>query len=290
MSPPMAAVPVNTPAGWIKASRTVTASLRTTTKTINLQPQFKTMSKSKPLPSSENASSLSEHGNKIIHYIQAGYPGLYLVSPEEQRVEAELKSVLQHLNQDRSTGEQYRLCYWSVVDGLVNTETKQIHNANDPLEVLQVISEQPERTVFLLKDYHLFLQDPNPIILRKLKNVLLEGKTQQKTLIVIGCRLVLPPELERELTVIEFALPGKEALREVLGGIVESAGLPALSPEQQEQAIDAAMRVDHDRGRERLCPVVCPDPDYRSVGRLPGESTGGEEIGPAGDHRGPGIT
>jgi hypothetical protein len=84
------------------------------------------------------------------------------------------------------------------------------------------------------------LQDPNPIIVRKLKNLLLEGKTRQKTLIIIGCRLVLPPELEREITVVEFALPGKEALQDVLGGVVESAGLAALSPEQQEQAIDAA--------------------------------------------------
>ena len=32
--------------------------------------------------------------NKIINYIPAGYPGLYIVSPEEQRIEAELGDVL----------------------------------------------------------------------------------------------------------------------------------------------------------------------------------------------------
>ena len=42
--------------------------------------------KLKPRPSSDSANLLSEVGTKIIHYIQAGYPGLYLVSPEEQRV------------------------------------------------------------------------------------------------------------------------------------------------------------------------------------------------------------
>ena len=196
--------------------------------------------KSKLLPNSASASSLSDLGAKIIHYIQAGYPGLYLVSPEEQRVEAELKAVTDHLNRDRKADEQYQLCYWSVVDGLVNTKTNQVHNANDPLKILQIIGEQPERTIFLLKDYHLFLQDPNPIIVRKLKDVFLEAKTKQKTLIIVGCRLVLPPELEREITVVEFALPGKEALRGVLSGIMESAKLKDLAPEQQEQAIDAA--------------------------------------------------
>jgi len=198
------------------------------------------ITKSKPRPSSDSASLLSELGGRIIHYIQAGYPGLYLVSPEEQRVEAELKAVLTHLNLNRKDSEQYQLCYWSVVDGLVNTKTNQVNSVSDPLEVLQVIGEQAERTIILLKDYHLFLQDPNPIILRKLKDVLLEAKTKQKSLIIVGCRLVLPPELEREITVVEFPLPGKDALRGVLAGIMESAGIKGLATEQQEKAVAAA--------------------------------------------------
>ena len=45
------------------------------------------MPKSPKPPSSDSAGLLSEVGSKIVHYIQAGYPGLYLVSAEEQRVE-----------------------------------------------------------------------------------------------------------------------------------------------------------------------------------------------------------
>ena len=197
-------------------------------------------SKTNPRPSSVNASSLSELGQKITHYVQAGYAGLYLVSPEEQRVEAELKAVIEHHNRNREQKEHYQLCYWSVVDGLVNMQTKQVHNANDPLEVLQAIREHKDRTVFLLKDYHMFLEDPNPVLLRTLRDVLLEAKTKQKTLLMAGCRLVIPPELERELTVIEFALPGREELRTVLHGIRESAGIQSIEPEQEEKAIDAA--------------------------------------------------
>src|SRR4051794_41518234 len=111
--------------------------------------------KSKPRPSSDTGSLLSATGLRIIDYIQAGYAGLYLVSPEEQRIEAEIKTVIEHVNHSQKATEQYELCYWSVVDGLVNTKSNQVHNCNDPLEVLQVISEQKERTVFLLKDYHL---------------------------------------------------------------------------------------------------------------------------------------
>jgi hypothetical protein len=39
-----------------------------------------------------------------------------------------------------------------------------------------------------------------------------EVRDQSKVLVVLGCRLCLPPELEREITIIEFNLPGWDEL------------------------------------------------------------------------------
>lgn len=181
---------------------------------------------------SDIASSQSDMRTKIINYIRAGYPGLYLVSNEEQRIDAEMKCIAQDLD--------YALHIWSVVDGLVNAHNGQSRQANDPLEALSAIQELKEKTVILLRDFHLFLQDPNPILIRQFKDVLQRAKTQNKTLIVLGCRLCLPPELERELTVVEFALPGKHELRTVLSGIMESAGIKSMEEEQRDKALDAA--------------------------------------------------
>ena len=36
--------------------------------------------------------------NILTNYLRAGNPGLYIVSPEEQRVEAEFKAVAQELD------------------------------------------------------------------------------------------------------------------------------------------------------------------------------------------------
>lgn len=168
---------------------------------------------------------------KIINYIRAGYSGLYLVSPEEQRVEAEIKQIAQEL--------QYHLHFWSVVDGLVDMEGKVI-NAEDPMEVLNKIDELPEKSLILLRDYHMFLADANPILIRKFKDVLMNAKTKNKTLIVLGCRLCLPPELERELTVLEFALPSKDQLAPVLDGIVKSASLQPITGEARDKVLDSA--------------------------------------------------
>jgi ATP-dependent 26S proteasome regulatory subunit len=168
----------------------------------------------------------------ITHYIRAGYSGLYVVSPEELRVEAEFKSITERLN--------YGLHFWSVVDGLVDVKAKTVNNANDPLEALEAVKNLPEKSVGLLKDFHLFLNDPNPILLRKLKDTLLHTKLKQKLLVILGCRLCLPPELEHELTVVEFKLPGPVELRGVLGGIMESAGIKSVEVEISEKAVEAA--------------------------------------------------
>ena len=75
----------------------------------------------------------------ITHYIRAGYPGLYVVSAEELRVEAEFKSITERLN--------YSLHFWSVVDGLVDVKAKTVNNANDPLEALEAVKNLPEKSV-----------------------------------------------------------------------------------------------------------------------------------------------
>jgi ATP-dependent 26S proteasome regulatory subunit len=223
----------STAGSWIWARRTITAKPRTTINNRNNTNNHMPNTKPSTSQNSDIASSPSNNmKSKIINYIRAGYPGLYLVSHEEQRIDSETVTIAQELN--------YSLHFWSVVYGLVDSKTGQSRPANDPLEALVAIQDIKEKSIILLRDFHLFLQDPNPILIRQLKDILQRAKTQNKTLIILGCRLCLPPELERELTVVEFALPGKEELRTVLGGIMESAGIESIEEEQREKVVDAA--------------------------------------------------
>jgi hypothetical protein len=56
----------------------------------------------------------------------------------------------------------------------------------------------------------------NPILIRQLKDVLQMAKTKSKTLIILGCRMVLPPELKRRHAfsqrAIEYGLPTPKGL------------------------------------------------------------------------------
>src|SRR5213076_3375919 len=150
-------------------------------------------------PGSNNTSATERKimRQRIIHYIRAGYPGLYLVSPEEQRVEAEFKAIAKEIG--------FRLHVWSATAGLLDVTSKSGRDCNDPLAVLLAVTELPKESIILLRDIHAFMTgEPNPVLVRQFREVLQHSKARSKVLVVLGCRLCLPPELEREITIIEF--------------------------------------------------------------------------------------
>jgi ATP-dependent 26S proteasome regulatory subunit len=169
---------------------------------------------------------------RLTHYIRAGYAGLYLVSHEEQRVEAEIKAI--------ATALSYRLFAWSVTAGLMDTTDGSSRGAQDPMEVFGALEALPENSITLLRDFHLFFEETNPLLVRQLKDQLRAGKTKGKIIAILGCRLKLPPELERDFTVVDFALPCEPELRQVLAGILESTGRTQLSDENTTSVVDAA--------------------------------------------------
>jgi ATP-dependent 26S proteasome regulatory subunit len=169
---------------------------------------------------------------KIANYIRAGYPGLYLVSHEEQRVEAELKAVADEL--------KYQLHAWSMTEGLIDTGSGTVKNCNDPMEVLIALGDLPDKSIVLLRDFHLFFEETNPMLLRKLKDELAIAKTKNKTIIVLGCRYLLPPEVEREFSLVEYGLPDGEQLGVVLDNIAESGEQAIPKGPARTALIDAA--------------------------------------------------
>src|SRR6266566_5271367 len=164
--------------------------------------------------------------NQITNYIRAGYSGINIISCEEARIESELKTIAESLG--------HSLYGWSITQGIVDAKDGHRREALEPLAAIDTVEELPENSLLLLKDFHQFLEEGNPVLLRKVKESLRAGKTKGKTLIILGCRLALPPELQREFAVVEFALPDKTELENVLDNIAASANLPKPEGEERE--------------------------------------------------------
>src|SRR5258706_8322887 len=171
--------------------------------------------------------------------IRARYPILYVVTSEETRV--------QNLIVPIATKRQKKAFEWSCGTGLLPAGTSiqsQKHRntaTKDPLVALDQVIEHVEPAIFIFKDFHPFLTKNNFAVIRKLKEIALHLKNSFKTIILVSPTLEIPTELEKEITVLNFPLPRREELAQLLDRIIQDV-------RQFKQ-----VKIDLDEpGRERL--------------------------------------
>jgi hypothetical protein len=159
--------------------------------------------------------------NQLTIYLRAGYAGLAIVTAEEVRAEAEIAAAC------ATAG--HHLHAWSSSEGLVDTTENRINDCPDPLDALQLIerlfSQEEIRHVVVMRDLQLHLDQTDPVLVRRMKDLLRVAKAGGHALILLGCRLKLPAELDHEITRLDFELPDAPQLTVVLDGIIASAGL-----------------------------------------------------------------
>ncbi len=170
-------------------------------------------------------------------YLRAGYPGLAVITSEEARAESEIVSVCNSLKR--------HLHAWSSTEGLIDVKEGRVTTCPDPLDALQLLEGLFANTtpshVVLLRDLQLHMDQSDPMLVRRLKDTLRLAKTNGHAIILLGCRLKLPPELEHEITPVDFTLPDIAGLGTVLDGIVKSAKLKNIPDATREAALQSAL-------------------------------------------------
>lgn len=188
---------------------------------------------------------------ELIHYIRAGFAGIWLVTFEEVRAEALLARAAQELG--------YRLHSWSVTGGLVCVETGGTEPVNDPLQAAMSLGELPERSILVLRDFQQFLGDQgqpaDPVLTRTLREQLRQARCSARVAVILGCRLQLPPELEKDFVVLHLGLPDRDDLRRIAGGIAASAGI-APGDAALDAAADAARGLTSTEAEDVLALTV----------------------------------
>lgn len=171
--------------------------------------------------------------------IRARYPILYIISSEEVRV--------QNLVVEIAKQRQKKVFEWSYSTGIVpagtSIQSQKHRNAatKDPLAALDQVIEQVEPALFVFKDFHPFLTKNNFAVVRKLKEIALHLKNSFKTILLVSPVMEIPTELEKEITVLNYPLPSREDLSELLDKIITDV----------KQFKQVAIELDGS-GRERL--------------------------------------
>jgi len=174
--------------------------------------------------------------DKLVNYIKAGYPCIYVISQEIERVKKELKAAAAKTNT--------RLHYWTATTGMNDVVAKSTADCIDPIDALTAFAALPKKALVAYQDLHMVLKDDfNAGICDLIRANILNAKKNNKIMVIMGTQLVLPPEIEKEFSILELDLPTKPELTEVLGSLTKGEKFPKTKiPDEKltKQLVDAA--------------------------------------------------
>ncbi len=177
--------------------------------------------------------------------LKARFPLLYVETFEEQRLLAEVAAVAADPTMVRTARVLFT---WSATEGLVSSDGAPRPGTTDPAKALEAALGVSEPSIFIFRDMHPVLgighQPPDASVVRLLRDLASAFKSGPvpRVLILVSPLLCIPPELEKEVTIVDFPLPGEDEIRAVLDKMV-----------QTNAAGGGRVRIDLDSlGRERL--------------------------------------
>lgn len=179
--------------------------------------------------------------------IQAQYPLIYLMTPEEERAEQAIAIIA-------NNKPQRRVFVWTVTHGIVEygqPRSVTQHNTVSPQAALEWAIRQPvkESAIFVFKDLHPFIDAPE--VTRWLRDAIASFKGTQKTIVMMSPVQQVPIELEKEVVVIDFPLPNITDINKVLSEQLEqNIRQRRISTEGREKLLKAALGLTKDEAEK----------------------------------------
>ncbi len=191
--------------------------------------------------------------------INAGFPYIYIPSYEEERITNTIASALE----DRELIKNPRkLCIWTQTDGLICDNAK-VRDTATPINALESVMKSKDEAVYIFKDFHIFFGAdrngrPDYGIIRKLRDIIPVLKASRKTIVFISPRLVIPCDMEKEISVLDFCLPTQEEVTGLLDELI--AGLSPenvrLNPDEKATLARAALGLTMQEAENAFCRAI----------------------------------
>jgi len=181
---------------------------------------------------------------KFKNYYASGHSGLFIMTHEEQRA---IKDILT-LSADMPDVGVFE---WDAQNGLVDSKDKTPVGSEELLNTAQLLkylqSGGPRPGIYILKDFHLHFD--KVINIRLLRNAWNRLKSRGNMIVFTGHKFAIPPELEKEIQLLDYDLPDEASIAERLEFIIASANKfraekgkesVVVSPELVDRAVEAA--------------------------------------------------
>ena len=154
--------------------------------------------------------SSREFAGNFSNLINAGFPYIYIPSYEEERI----TNLIRQMVVDPELIKVSRKVYeWTQTNGLVGEEEK-VRNTCAPAQLIDYVGKADEDAIYIFKDFHIYFGSdrhthPDYAVIRKLRDIIPELKSSRKTVVFIAPKLVIPCDMEKEISVLDFSLPNE---------------------------------------------------------------------------------
>ncbi|MGU8235922.1 AAA family ATPase [Clostridium perfringens] len=163
--------------------------------------------------------------NNLANLFKARFPFLYMTTWEEDRAIELIEEVVKDENLIKTVRKVY---VWSQTEGIICEGNRINNGAKEAMEVLNFIEKTEEAAVFILKDFHIYLGAQGAKkhfdVIRKIRDLSynLKGSYNPKNVIFISPELVLPNELQKDITILDFELPTTREIINILDEMIEA--------------------------------------------------------------------
>src|SRR6476620_8714851 len=175
---------------------------------------------------------------EIEDLIRARYSLIWITSPEEQRVEEQLRKLC--------VEREMRLEVWSITEGFkVLANGQGTRDIKDPMKAVDHVIRGEGRCLYVLRDFHPFLKEP--AVVRRLRDAATDLRKTKKSLIILSPITKIPPELEKSISaVIDWELPNRieieGAARKILPNLpVATQQIIESDPGFMERVVEGAL-------------------------------------------------
>lgn len=183
----------------------------------------------------------------LANLFKARFPYVYIPTWEEERAVEFIESIAY----DESLIKHTRKVYlWSQTKGFVESVGKKaVNNTTEPINALDFVEKCNDDAVFIFKDLHIYFgahgRPASYNVIRRMRDIItvLHESVKRKNVVLISPELVIPHDMQKEISVFDFPLPNVDEVIEMLDKIITENNLDdsTLEYEDKEKLAKAAL-------------------------------------------------
>ncbi len=183
--------------------------------------------------------------------VNSQYPIIYLDTWEEGRATEILGLVAQDLN--------LPLYVWTVTQGMARAGGAPIYNTQEPAQVLSQISGMDGEGLFLLKDFHKYLEQD--VTVRQLRDLCQKFRQARHAILISAPVVKIPVELEKDIAKFTLGLPDEVELNQLASITVSDLGKnhriqSQLTPDQTSALVHSLLGLTRGEASRVLSEAV----------------------------------